>query len=31
VVHGGRLAGVLTTDGIAEFLSLQAALGHAPT
>ena len=31
VVHDGRLAGVLTTDGIAEFLSFQAALGRAPT
>ena len=30
VVHDGRLSGVLTTDGIAEFLSLQAAQGHAP-
>lgn len=27
VVHGGRLAGVLTTEGVAEFLSFQAALG----
>ena len=28
VVHGGRLAGLLTIDGIAEFLGVQAALGH---
>ena len=30
VVHGGRLGGLLTTDAVAEFLSIQAALGHAP-
>jgi Zn-dependent protease/predicted transcriptional regulator len=30
VVHEGRLIGLLTTEAVAEFLSIQAALNHAP-
>ena len=30
VVHDGRLIGLLTTEAVAEFLSIQAALNHAP-
>jgi Zn-dependent protease/CBS domain-containing protein len=29
VVHAGRLEGLLTIDAVAEFLNIQAALGHA--
>lgn len=30
VVQDGRLMGLLTADAVAEFLSIQAALDHAP-
>jgi hypothetical protein len=30
VVQDGRLVGLLTADVVAEFLSIQAALDHAP-
>lgn len=30
VVDGGRLAGLLTADAVAEFLKIQAALAHSP-